>query len=110
MRCVRKDVVAIELLRSGNATHIGKQALHVVVMTVGRNHLIQIAISDKYLPAASLERMQVRRVRPDVLRELSGQIPLLDEKLLLVDRAPVERWIFVDPIAIDPLAESARCT
>ena len=55
-------------------------------MTVGRNHLIQVAISDKYLPAASLQRMQVRRVRSDVLRELFGQIPLLDEKLLLVDR------------------------
>src|SRR5258705_1594568 len=83
--------------------------MHVVVMTVGRNHLILIAIGDKYLPAASLQRMQVRRVGSDILRELFSQIALLDEKLILTDRSPIEDWVLVYPIAIDSLAESAWC-
>ena len=79
-------------------------------MTVRRDDLVQIAVTDDHLAAASFERMQVRRVGPDVLRELLRQIALLDKELFLGDRSPIERGILVNPIAIDLLTEQRRRT
>src|SRR5258708_7780399 len=43
MRGVGKDVVAIEVLGFGNATHPGEQALHVIVMAIRRDDLVLVA-------------------------------------------------------------------
>ena len=85
MRSIGKDVVAIKLLRLRNAAHLGKQPLHVIVVTVRRNDLIGIAVRDQHLSTAAFQRMQVRRVGADELRKLLGQIALLGEELLFAD-------------------------
>src|SRR5207253_5855671 len=77
-------------------------------MAIRRDDLIQIAVADDHLAATTLQRMQVRRVGHDILRELFRQIALLDKKLFLADRSPIERWILMNPIAIDLLTEQRR--
>src|SRR5882672_6875581 len=105
---VGKDVVAIEVLGFGNATHPGEQALHVIIMTIRRDDLVQVAVTHDHLATTTLELMQVRRIGPDILRELCGQTALLGKKLLLADRSPIEKWIPMNPVAIDLLAEQRR--
>src|SRR6266496_2639379 len=108
MRGVGKDVEAIELLSLGNSTHGRKQSLHIIVMAIRWDDLIQIAVTDDHLATTSLERMQVRRVGPDILRELIRQIVLFDKKLFLADRPPIENRILMHPLAIDLLTEQRR--